>query len=272
MDRRDFLNAIASSVTVTGLATAAWPKGMATPIGIQLYTVRRLMQSEPERTLTALADVGYREVELAGLYGHSPKDFRAMLDRAGLKAVGGHIGLKDFQTDLEKTLDGAETLGHEWVLVAWIDQTDRTIPRLETIADYFNVIGRAAQKRGIRFAYHNHNYEFKPIDGIVPLDLLLDRTDKQLVDFELDLFWIRSAGKDPLDYFARHPGRFPLVHVKDMAADGKMVNVGEGVIDFGQLFKHADRAGIQHYFVEHDEPTDALKDARKSYSALAKIL
>ena len=196
MDRRDFLNAIASSVTVTGLATAAWPKRVATPIGIQLYTVRRLMQSEPERTLASLADVGYREVELAGLYGHSPRDFRAMLDRAGLKAVGGHIDLKAFQTDLEKTLDDAETLGHEWALVAWIDQADRTIPRLETIADYFNVIGRAAQKRGMRFAYHNHNFEFKPIDGIVPLDLLLDRTDKQHVDFEMDLFWVRSGATE----------------------------------------------------------------------------
>ena len=272
MDRRDFLNAIASSVTVTGLAASVWPKRAATPIGIQLYTVRHLMLNYPERTLAALAEVGYREVELAGLYGHTPRDFRAMLDRTGLKAVGGHIALKSFQTDLEKTLDDAETLGHEWALVAWIDQEDRTIPRLETIADYFNVIGRAAQKRRMRFAYHNHNFEFKPVDGVVPFDLLLNRTDKNFVDFEMDLFWVRSGGKDPLDYFARYPGRFPMVHVKDMAADGKMVNVGEGVINFAQLFKEADRAGIQHYFVEHDEPTDALKDARKSFSALAKIL
>jgi sugar phosphate isomerase/epimerase len=270
--RRDFLNAIASSVTVTGLAASVWPKPASTPIGLQLYTVRRLMQADAERTLASLAEIGYREVELAGLYGRSAREFRAMLDKAGLKAVGGHINLKAFKTDLEKTLDEAETLGHEWALVAWIDQADRTIPRLETIADYFNTIGRAAQKRGMRFAYHNHNFEFKPIDGVVPLDLLLDRTDKQLVDFEMDLFWVRSGGKDPLDYFARYPGRFPLVHVKDMTADGKMVNVGEGVIDFRALFKHADRAGIKHYFVEHDEPTDALKDARISYHALSKIL
>ncbi len=269
MHRRDFLNAIASSVTATGLAASAWPRARAKPIGIQLYTVRRLMQSEPERTLATLAEIGYREVELAGLYGIAPGDFRAMLDRNGLKAVGGHIGLEAFQKDLEKTLDDAETLGLEWALVAWIDQADRTRPRLETIADYFNVIGRSAQKRRMRFAYHNHNFEFKPIDGVVPFDLLLARTDKQLVDFEMDLFWVRSAGKDPVDYLTRHPGRFPLVHVKDMAADGKMVNVGDGVINFAAIFRKAD---IKHYFVEHDEPTDPLKDARVSFGALKKVL
>jgi sugar phosphate isomerase/epimerase len=192
-----------------------------------------------------------------------------MLDRNGLAAVAGHMFFEAYQTDLEKTLDDAEALGQKWAVIAWIDEKDRTRPRLETLADYFNVVGRAAQKRGMRFAYHNYNYEFKPIDGIVPMSLLLERTDRQLVDFEMDLFWVRSGGKDPRDYFARYPGRFPMVHVKDMAADGKMVNVGEGVINFASIFKGA---GIKHYFVEHDEPVDALKDARISYDALRKLI
>ena len=227
------------------------------------------METDPERTLAALAEIGYREVELAGLYGLTAREFRTMLDRNGLEAVAGHMPLEAYQTDLEKTLDDAETLGQHWAVIAWIDEKDRTRPRFETLADYFNVVGRAAQKRGMRFAYHNYSYDFKPVGGVLPLNLLLERTDRQLVDFEMDLFWVRSGGKDPREYLARYPGRFPMVHVKDMAADGKMVNVGEGVINFASIFKGAD---IKHYFVEHDEPVDALKDARISYEALRKLI
>src|SRR4029079_774028 len=131
---------------------------------------------------------------------------------------------------------------------------------------FFNMIGEAALKRGMRFGYHNHNFEFTPANGIVPYDLLLDSTDPRLVDFEIDLFWMRQGGKDPHAYFAKYPGRVPMLHVKDMSSDGQMVNVGAGAIDFAGIFAHAHEAGVKHYYVEHDEPAHPINDARASFN------
>ncbi len=113
-------------------------------------------------------------------------------------------------------------------------------------------MGESCREAGLRFGYHNHDFEFETIDGQIPFDVLLDETDPGLVDFELDLFWITKGGEDPLRYFERYPGRFTLCHVKDMAAGGEMVDVGAGGIDFAAIFARAEQAGLKHFFVEHD--------------------
>jgi sugar phosphate isomerase/epimerase len=240
-------------------------------IGIQLYTVRELMRQDVERTLAALADIGYREVEFAGLHGLTAKAMRTVLDRNGLSAPSSHVSLQEIRGQWARTLDDATALGQRYIVCPWIDEAERSVDGYRRVAAQFNATGEAAKGAGLQFAYHNHAYEFAPVGGVVPYDLLLAECDPQLVQMELDLFWIVKGGRDPLAYFARHPGRFPLVHVKDMARDGSMVDVGRGTIDFAGIFARAQQAGIRHYFVEHDEPPSPLADARASYDYLRQL-
>jgi sugar phosphate isomerase/epimerase len=275
MERRAFLSA-----GTAALAAAAWPgrlmadalSRLPSTVGIQLYTVRRLMSTDADGTLAALAGIGYREVELAGLYGRTAGDFRKLLDKHGLHAPATHISLSALRNNTAQVLDDAAILGNHWVIVPSLDAAERTIDGIRRVADALNQAGAKAKERGMRVGYHNHQYEFAAINGTVPYDILLSQTDRNLVDFELDLFWIRRGGGDTLAYFAKNPGRFVALHVKDMTADGKMVNVGAGAIDFAGIFAHADRAGVMHYFVEHDEPTDPIADARTSFVATQKLL
>ena len=238
-------------------------------IGVQLYTLRTLLAKDFEGTLAALAQIGYREVEFAGLYDRSPADIRAILEREGLMAPAGHYPLEALRDDANRTLDTAAELGHRYVVIAWLAEADRNSPdALRRTAEVFNRIGGAAAARDLRFAYHNHDFEFRPVGGEIPFDVLLAETDPGMVWYEMDLFWITKGGRDPLDYFARFPGRFPLVHVKDMAAGEKMVDVGAGVIDWPRIFARREQAGIEHYFVEHDEPADPLASITASYQYL----
>ncbi|HET7553662.1 MAG TPA: sugar phosphate isomerase/epimerase [Gemmatimonadaceae bacterium] len=237
-------------------------------IGIQLYTVRKLMARDAAGTLGKLAGIGYKEVELAGLYGKSVGEMRRLLDRNRLAAPSGHIGTAELRGDWERTLADAATLGHRYITCAWIDEADRTPYGYRKIAELFNRSAQAARKAGLQFCYHNHDFEFERMGETVPYDLLLADCDPDLVKMEMDIFWLVKGGRDPIEYFKWHPGRFPLVHVKDMDASGKMVDVGKGVIGFRGIFEHAAQAGIQHYFVEHDEPKDPIATAHASYDYL----
>lgn len=241
-------------------------------IGVQLYTLRSLLTKDFEGTLASLARIGYREVEFAGLYDRSPADIRTILERERLMAPAGHYPLEDLRDDPNRTLDTAAELGHRYVVVAWLAEADRnSADALRRTAETFNRIGGAAAARDLRFAYHNHDFEFQPVGNELPFDVLLAETDPGLVWYEMDLFWITKGGKDPLDYFARYPGRFPLVHVKDMAAGETMVDVGAGAIDWPRLFARRAQAGIEHYFVEHDEPADPIASVTASYRYLREL-
>ena len=159
------------------------------------------------------------------------------------------------------------------------EEQRKTVDDWHRIAERFNQAGKAAQAAGIQFVYHNHNFEFAPLGDQLPYDLLLASTDPALVQLEMDLFWITFAGANPLDYFSRFPGRFPLVHVKDMlpkptpdaTPQRVMADVGKGSIDWKRIFSHAGQAGIRHYFVEYDWPPDALEDIRTSYAYLKQL-
>jgi sugar phosphate isomerase/epimerase len=251
--------------------SALFPSAPGHAIGIQLYTVRSLMEKDVEGTLAALAGIGYREVELAGLHGKTPTEMRALLDRHGLSAPSAHIPLEVMRGGWPRALDDAATLGNRYVVCPWIDQSERTLDGYKRIAALFNAAGRAARRAGIQLAYHNHDFEFAPLGGTTGYEVLLAESDRDLVRMEMDLFWITKGGRDPLAYFERFPGRFPLVHVKDMAANGAMVDVGAGRIDFPRVFAQAGRAGIRHYFVEHDEPASPLDSARASFAYLERM-
>ncbi|HET7623415.1 MAG TPA: sugar phosphate isomerase/epimerase [Gemmatimonadaceae bacterium] len=240
-------------------------------IGIQLYTVRKLMARDVAGTLEKLATIGYKEVEFAGLYGKSALEMRGLLDRNRLAAPSSHIGTAEMRGDWERTLADALALGQSYITCAWIDEADRTPYGYRKIAELFNRSGEAARKAGLQLCYHNHDFEFERMDDTVPYDLLLRDCDPDLVKMEMDIFWLVKGGRDPIEYFKWYPGRFPLVHVKDMDATGKMADVGKGIIGFPGIFDHAAQAGIEHCFVEHDEPKDPLATARTSYDYLHSL-
>ncbi|HEY0779527.1 MAG TPA: sugar phosphate isomerase/epimerase [Gemmatirosa sp.] len=277
--RRDFLRtaaAVAAGALVLPLGAAAAAPVMAPPAhvpGIQLYTVRTLMQHDVEGTLGSLARLGYKEVEFAGYFGRDPKTLRTTLDGLGLTAPSVHVPLELLRGSLGPSLDAAATLGHKYVVCPWVPEDQRTPDGFRRIVDDLARIGPEVKARGMQLAYHNHDFEFKPMpDGRLPYDLILSGTDKALVQMELDLYWITYAGRDPLAYIAADPARFSLVHAKDLSRTGgtaHMADVGQGSIDFRNIFAHAQ---FQHYFVERDDTTDPLTSARVSERALSALL
>jgi sugar phosphate isomerase/epimerase len=311
MNRRTF---IGTSIAAT-LAVAAKPSWAADSahsagrfaaahsidrVGLQLYTVRGAMKTDFEGSIAKVAAVGYKEVEFAGIFsadggyfGRSPKDVRAILDKNGLAAPSCHTGYDVVEKKWPEALDAAHTVGHSYIVCPWIDEKQRAEPGgWKRAADLFNKAGEASKKAGIQFGYHNHSFEFVPADslgGKLPYDFLLAETDPKLVAMELDLCWINVAGKDPLVYFDKYPGRFPLVHVKDWIKDpnatdtykgatgsavkigGRLADVGQGSIDWKRTFAQSEKAGIKHYFVENDEPKSAFDDIKISYDYLHNL-
>ena len=242
-------------------------------VGLQLYTVRDKMKEDFEATLARVAEIGYKEVEFAGYFDHAPADVRAILDRHGLSAPSTHIALGEMDA-WKASLDTAKAIGHDYVVVPWIPQEKRmTLDGWKNVADVFNRAAQMAHDTGLQFAYHNHDFEFPKMDGQIPYDLLLQNTDPKLVQLEIDLYWITKAGQDPLSYFARWPGRVPLVHVKDSAGapEHKMADVGQGKIDWKRIFAKRDQAGIKHFFVEHDQPPQPFQDIAASYNYLKNL-
>ena len=240
-------------------------------IGIQLYTVRDHMAVDLSNTLQHLAAIGYKEVEFAGYFDHSPEEIRTILSGEGLASPSTHIPLKFIQNSPNQIIDAALTIGHEYIVIPWIMPHQRSLNKYREYIELFNKFGEQCQGAGLKFAYHNHDFEFEVIEGIRPIDLLIEETDNNLVSFELDLYWIIKAGEDPLRYIKKYPNRFPLWHIKDMANDGSMRDVGEGIIDFEEIFKLKKLSGLEHYYVEHDHPPDSLMTASKSFNALLKL-
>jgi sugar phosphate isomerase/epimerase len=272
MDRREFVTA-AGAAGLAGAGLFAFgcggPSRRLDHIGVQLYTVRTAMQEDLERTLERVAAIGYKEVEFAGYFDRTPQQIRALLDQNGLSAPSAHLPLESFEDNWDATVAAAATIGHHYVILPSLPTTDRTgLDAYRSYAERFNQFGERAKAAGLAFGYHNHDFEFTPQDGRIPYDVLLEQTDPALVTFEMDLFWITKAGGDPSTYFRDHPGRFHLVHVKDMTADGAMVDVGAGTINFAALFALSAQAGIRHYVVEHDEPADPFASIAASYGYL----
>ena len=281
-DRRTFLKTtmwagVAASlpgslVGACNASDAAPPNPTLDPIGLQLYTVRDLMAVDVPKTLAQVADIGYREVEFAGYFGHPPAQVRTWLDAAGLTAPAADVPF-EVVDGWGDWIEIAQVLGHNYLVIPWIPPGWRgSLDDYRRVAQAFNELGVAAHDAGLQFAYHNHDFEFTALEGRTPFDVLVEETDPDLVQIELDLFWIAKGGGDPLDYFVRYPGRFPMVHVKDRTQAGEMVDVGQGVIDFPAIFASSEEAGIKHYFVEHDQPEDPLASVRDSYTVMNELL
>jgi sugar phosphate isomerase/epimerase len=277
-DRREFLRSAGGLFAAGALLgpsalarTTASRDDKLGQLGLQLYGVRHLMDQDVEGTIAAVAAIGYREVELAGLHKKTAKEMRAILDRHGLRARSSHSSMQDIRCNWAQTLDDAATLGQTYIVNPWIDEPERTVAGYTKAAHEMTAAAEAARAHGLGFAYHNHEFEFARVDGKLPYDILLVECDPNLVKMELDIFWIVKGGQDPLVYFARYPGRFPMIHAKDMTKDGTMVDVGQGAIDWREIFRHARKAGLEYTFVEHDEPPAPIADAKASYEYLQAL-
>jgi len=271
MDRRKFLGALLSAALAPPLARPALSKS-AHEIGLQLYTVRDLLEQDFEGTLAGIAALGYRQVEFAGIAGPSPRQTLDILKRHGLVAPSSHIDYDKLELELPKVLQAANEMEQKFIVCGFLDENRRrNLDDWKRICQAFNAIGEQARKAGLGFAYHNHDFEFRPMDGQIPYDLVLAETDPGLVRMEMDLYWMAKARRDPVSYFQRYPGRFPLMHLKDMARDGTITDVGKGVIDFKHILGYAALAGIDYLFVEHDNPAHPMLSIETSLSYLQQL-
>ncbi len=241
-------------------------------VGLQLYTLRSEMAQGFDATLAKVADLGYKEMEFAGYFGKSPTEVRRLLDQNGLSSPASHIQLQALLDDLEGNIEAALAMGQKYMVVPGLPESQRSIADFQRSAEAMNRAGEVCKTVGIKMAYHNHSFEFEVRDGKLPYDVLLDETEPDLVTMELDLFWIRHAGVDPVAYFEKYPGRFSMLHVKDMDEFGRMVEVGRGEINFAEIFSHADTAGFKHFFVEHDRPENGLASVAVSLYTMRNLL
>jgi sugar phosphate isomerase/epimerase len=267
--RREFITAMAGGLACGLLAKdglGGFMKGGIDRIGLQLYTVRRELEKDFEGGLQRVAALGYKEVEFAGYYNRTSAQVKAILDKNNLTAPSAHTQLQGLRGSLDQLLDAAHTVGHRYLVLAYLNANERkSLDDYKGVIETLNKAGETCQKAGVQLAYHNHDFEFVPTGGVVPYDLMLKETSPKLVKMELDLYWITKAGQSPANYFAANPGRFALVHVKDMDNTPKkfFTEVGRGVLDFKQLLAQAKKAGVKHFFVEQDEtpgsPFDSIK-------------
>jgi sugar phosphate isomerase/epimerase len=287
MNRRNFFVRTGSVLGATALAsrdvealarfagsrvTSHEPGEKLSRIGVQLYTVREAMRQNVERAIEQVAHIGFKEVEFAGYFGRTPKDVRALLDANGLTAPSAHSAdMTAIRNRFAQVLDDASVIGHKYVVCASLPRSEMTADGYKRVAAEFNRAGETASKQGIKVAFHNHDGDHAPLGSTNGFDILLEESDPRYVSMQMDLFWTVKAGKDPLTYFAKYPGRFYSVHVKDMAPGGAMVDVGAGAMPFARYFAQSKQAGIQHYFVEHDTPGDPMASIAASYRNLSQM-
>lgn len=242
----------------------------ANQLALQLYTIRDACARDFLGTLGEVAVMGYRAVELAGLHGHDATAVRARLDELGVRAVSAHVGLDRFQGDFAGLVAELKTLGCEYAVVPWLPEAQREPEPMTALIGKFHQWAAALKAEGIGFGYHNHDFEFRGAPGQTIWDLLVVASDPGLLNLELDVFWAAYAGHDPVDVLARSSGRVPLIHLKDMAADGKTyVAAGTGTLDWGAILPAAEAAGARWYITEVDSSPDPMEAARSAYAQMA---
>jgi sugar phosphate isomerase/epimerase len=247
----------------------------AAHIALQLYTLRDLTSIDMLGTLRKVAQQGYKAVEFAGYGNSTVEEVRAELDRLGMRGIAIHTNLNALQTERERILAEAQTLGSGYVVLASVPQEERgSVDVAKRLAATFNGLGEACRAGGLQFAYHNHNFEFAPLDGTNLYNILLENTDSTLVKFEFDVFWARFAGTDPVEVLGRLAGRVPLLHAKDMVAgEGRAdAPIGEGTMPWTEILSAAATAGVEYYIVEQDHPRNPLRDTGESFKNLKKLL
>jgi len=257
--RREFITSLAAASALSLVSPSKlFAKTKNKYIGIQLYTIREKLKEDFLGSLEEIADIGYNSIETAGyqngkFYGYPPKEFLKLTKKVGLKALSSHA---DIQKDsLQKTIDDTLEAGMEYLVKPWLSPDKRkTIDDYIRLAEDFNKIGEQCNQSGLRFAYHNHAFEFEKTDGQIPYDILLENTEAHLLTMQLDTYWMVYGGMQPIDYFKRYPHRFELLHIKDMddSKDRESTEIGSGIIDFPAIFDAQKQSGMKYFFVEQE--------------------
>ena len=281
MKRREFVKSSTAftALSVVGLSNSAFsfvkPKQ---PMGVQLYTVRGLMQKDVPGTIEKVASIGYTHVEGAGyndrkFYGMAPNEFKDLLNNNGLTMPSSHVTTPFLKKSANETFEDAASAGCEFVVLAWLFPNERTsLDDYKKTIELVNTSSEIASKHGIKLGYHNHDFEFVELDGQIPYDLMMQELSTE-IPMELDLYWTTKIGQNPMELFDKYPGRFPLWHVKDMDStpEKAFTEVGNGTIDFKSIFKKEKKAGLKYFFVEQDVcKRPPLESIEISYSNISK--
>jgi len=302
--RRKFLQAggaaTLGSLLLSKASAAFLARPAKHPIGLQLFTFFNVIDDDVPGTLKKIADLGYTEIESAfskkgGFYGMKPKEFSALLKSLGMTWVSHHVlgapfkmppgakmptmpdgkpmtipPMRNLRENGQQLVDEAAEAGIPYLVCA--NTPIGSLDEIKSSIAVLNKTGEACRKAGITFAYHNHDAEFRSVEGQVPYDLILSGTSPDLVKMELDLAWATKGGADPVDLFSKNPGRFPLWHVKDLDKGmTTILPVGEGIMNYKRIFDNASLAGMKHFFVEHDMPKDAYSSIKESFAYLSKL-
>jgi sugar phosphate isomerase/epimerase len=304
-NRRQFLQNSATlfigGIAVSPSAKTFFGRKEIHPIGLQLYTLFNVIDTDVPGTLKKVADIGYKEIESAfskkgGYYGMKPKEFAALVKDTGMSWKSHHVlgapfkmpanakpmvdangkpvtfpPMRNLRENMQQLVDEAAEGGIPYLVCANIPTG--SLDEIKSSVEVLNKTGEACKKAGITFAYHNHDMEFKTVEGKIPYHVMLSETTPDTLKMELDLCWTTKAGVDPVELFRNHPGRFELWHVKDIDKDMTGPQpVGTGIINFKQIFANADVAGMKHFFVEHDMPADPFASITTSFNYLDKML
>ncbi len=320
MRRRTFIKQVTAATAAGTLLTAcqkesssAAKQGIA--LGVGLFTLPLWMERDFEGTLKKLADIGYKELEFygpysfstahahaswdaitpslpfsgSGYFGKTPAEVRSLLDAYNLTAPAMHTDLDTLESNLDALGEAAAVVGHKYAGIAAIPEELRTsLDDYKRVAERFNQIGMKLQPYGIKFLYHNHGYGLVETEGKIPMHLILEETDPAYVAMEMDVFWTIAGKADPIAYLEAYPGRYKLMHVKDMtervsfAGDGgkpeewiglfgKMADAGEGVLDLKSILAAAQTSGVDHYFLERDMAADPELTLQTSYNNLSAL-
>ena len=292
-NRREFLKV--STVSALGvMAFSPWACATKVAVdrksfgvGLQLYTIRDAMTADALGTLKKVSDIGYKYVELANyadgnFYGFTPAEFKKIVNDLGMEANSSHTQVEAAGITLDnakKMADDHAELSVKYCVQPWINDEDRNIETYKKMIADWNEVGKIMKEVGIQFAYHNHNFEFANVDGIVPYyDIFLPEMDADLITMELDMYWANKAGQDPVEMFNKYPGRFQLFHFKDMAEQSDpffdvvkddITSVGSGLIDFKRVYAARETAGMKYLFVEDDnqgngKPFEAIDTSIKN--------
>ncbi|MFD0674739.1 sugar phosphate isomerase/epimerase family protein [Cohnella sp. GCM10027633] len=240
-------------------------------VGIQLYSLRDRSEKDFLGTIREVADIGYKNVELAGYYGHSAAEVRKTLADAGLNAPSAHIGLSvgdaAIWDNLKKQIEFAQELGLKKFVVPYYPLGDN--PTIDDVAKFADTIGQAASivtEAGLGFGYHNHAFEFKPVDGKLVIDHLFERVPANLLFAEFDLGWVKVAGQDPAEYVKKYAGRLPLVHAKDFKADGTDTEIGKGSVDWDSALAACEEVGVEYVIIEQERyDVSSLESAKLNF-------
>jgi sugar phosphate isomerase/epimerase len=272
MQRRTFLKTSALGLATTSFLPEKLLAAGPRHVSLQLYSLREDMKKDPKGTIEAVGKIGYREVEHAGygagkFYGLTPAEFKNLLTANGLTMPSGHTALLpkhvdgsgNFTDEWKQTVDDAATLGQQYVISPWIDVSMRkTADGLKKVSELFNKAGELCQKSGMKFGYHNHDFEMNQVDGQVIYDLLLANTDPKLVTLQMDVGWVVTGGSDPVAWFKKYPGRFELLHMRDVKPmpgheHPVGVDLGDGIVKFDEILKNKKLAGARYFVVEQEE-------------------